>query len=117
MIVAPLSPAEAAHRLLLDEDAHWTAQAAYALAVYLHDTSVELDEPYVCNPTAIRQEFVEYASATDAARHLTTWEDDRDAYARLQTDEEAEQDALGYLRYQTTVIPVPGGTRVVVQVF
>jgi len=94
-----LTPNQAAHLLLEDENASWTYNGAIALCEYLEENYPEME----FNVGDIRCSYNEYESATAAAED----------YSDFSCDKEAE--ALEYLQDNTTVIVFNGG--IIIQEF
>lgn len=97
-----LSTNEVINELRRDEFAGWSYNGAKALAQYLEEYEESTGEELQLDPVAIRCEFTEYESATDAAAQYTS---------ELTT----EAAALEYLEDHTIVIAYDGG--VIIQDF
>jgi hypothetical protein len=101
-----LSTSEAAHLLLLDDNASWSYEGAHALIDYLEENFPEMEFDRV----AIRCDYSEYENAREAASQYS-WEADKE-----QDEDDQEEDALDYLQNQTMVIELASGG-VVIQEF
>ena len=101
---------EIADALFLDKNAGWSYEGANALAEYLEQYEEDTGEELELDVVAIRCDYSEYASATEAAENYADhdYEDDMD-------DDEKEAAALKYLQDNTTVIEFDGG--VIIQQF
>lgn len=71
---------------------------------YLEDFEDDTGEEYELDVVALCCDWTEYPDAVEAASELTDWEPDEDL-----DDEDNDEDALDYLRTQTTVIEFNGG--------
>ena len=101
-MIRTLTTTEAADLLLRDENAAWSYNGARALVEYLEDyegnsTPIEFDR------VAIRCEFSEYSSATEAAANYDFEPEPGD------DEETTEAAALKYLEDNTQVIQFDGG--------
>jgi len=98
-----LTTNQVADMLMQDDNAAWSYAGARALAEHLEqleeDTGTDMDFDRV----AIRCEFSEHTSATEAAGNYD-WEPEEDA-----GEDEAEKSALQYLQERTAVIEFTGG--------
>jgi hypothetical protein len=98
-----LTTGQVADMLMQDDNAAWSYAGARALAEHLEhleeDTGTDMDFDRV----AIRCEFSEHTSATEAAGNYD-WEPEEDA-----DEDEAEKSALQYLQERTAVIEFTGG--------
>ena len=99
-----LSTWEIADALSRDEYAGWSYEGAKALAEYLEQLEEDIGEEMELDVVAIRCDYSEYASATEAAENYQDNDhgDDMD-------DDEKEAAALKYLQDNTTVIEFDGG--------
>ena len=101
-MIRTLTTTEAADLLLQDSNAAWTYNGARALVEYLEDyegnsTPIEFDR------VAIRCEFSEYSSATEAAANYDFEPEPGD------DEETTEAAALKYQEDNTQVIQFDGG--------
>ena len=101
-MIRTLTTTEAADLLLQDSNAAWTYNGARALVEYLEDyegnsTPIEFDR------VAIRCEFSEYSSATEAAANYDFEPEPGD------DEETTEAAALKYLEDNTQIIQFDGG--------
>ena len=105
-----LSTWEIADALKQDDNAGWSYEGAKAMAEYLEQYEEDAGEEMELDVVAIRCEFTEYATATEAAEEYqdNDYDDDMD-------DDEKEAAALEFLRDRTTVIEFDGG--VIIQDF
>ena len=83
-----LSTERAVQILLNDENANWTIQGAIALVEYLESIEDEIGEPIEFDPIAIRCDYSEYESATEALSDYTSEavKDDDSAIELLQNE-------------------------------
>jgi hypothetical protein len=100
---------EVAAALRADDNANWSYAGALALAEHLEQIDGEGEQEMEFDRVAIRCEFSEHTSATEAAGDYD-WEPEEDA-----DEDEAEKSALQYLQDRTTVIEFTGG--VIIQDF
>ena len=98
-----LTTNQVADMLMQDDNAAWSYAGARALAEHLEEIDRESEQEMDFDRVAIRCEFSEYASATEAAGNYD-WEPGEDA-----DEDEAEKSALQYLQERTTVIEFTGG--------
>ena len=97
-----LTTTEAAELLLRDENAAWSRGGAYALIEYLEEHEEE-SAPMEFDHVAIRCDFKEYSSATEAAAYYDFTPEPGD------DEETTEAEALKYLEDNTQVIRFDGG--------
>jgi hypothetical protein len=105
-----LTTNEVSDYLRRDTSAHWSYEAANALAEYLEELENGASEEMELEVVAIRCDFSEYSSALDAAIEYGYDEMDEEA-----DDEDKEAEALEWMQDHTTVIEFDGG--VVIQQF
>ena len=98
-----LTTHEIAHKLRQDENAGWSYDGALALAEYLEELESDSGQEMEFDRVAIRCDFSEYASATEAASDYG-WEPVED-----NDEDQNETAALGFLHGSTTVIEFDGG--------
>jgi len=98
-----LTTSQVADMLMQDDNAAWSYAGARALAEHLEEIDRESEQEMDFDRVAIRCEFSEYTSATEAAGNYD-WEPGEDA-----DEDEAEKSALQYLQDRTTVIKFTGG--------
>lgn len=98
-----LTVSNIADALYNDRNAGWSYAGAVALAEYLDNLDEETGEETELDVIAIRCDFSEYGSAA-AAYEQQTGEEPEGA-----STEEKEENALAYLRDNTTVIEFDGG--------
>jgi hypothetical protein len=105
-----LSTSQAADLLKADSNASWSRAGAYALVEHLEEIEDECGEEIEFDVVSIRCDFSEYGSALEAA--LDQGFDpsvDLDGSGE-ENDDEKEENALVWLKYQTTqVIEFEGG--------
>jgi hypothetical protein len=104
-----LTTNEIARKLREDENAGWSYAGALALAEYLEEVDREGEQEMEFDRVAIRCDFSEYTSATEAASDYA-WEPDKD-----NDEEQNEEAALDFLQNRTTAITFDGG--VIIQNF
>jgi hypothetical protein len=100
---------EVAAALRADDNANWSYGGALALAGYLEEMEAGTGEEMEFDQVAIRCDFSEHTSATEAASDYD-WEADKD-----NDEEQNEAAALEYLQGRTAVIEFDGG--VIIQNF
>jgi len=98
-----LSTYQIAGALMQDENAKWSRAAAYALSEYLQELEESAGEEQELDVVAIRCDFSEFQSATEAAEAYG-WASDPDEF-----DNANESAALAWLQYRTSVIEFGGG--------
>ena len=104
-----MTTSQIADALRADDNADWSCAGARALAQYLEQYEEDAGEDMEFDRVAIRCEFSEHTSATEAAEDYG-WEADKD------TDEDQnEVAALEFLQGRTAVIEFDGG--VIIQNF
>ncbi len=100
-----LSTSQVADRLYEDRhNAGWSWAGAHALAEHLEELEQDMGEEMEMDVVAIRCEYSEYESATDAASNYSDFEADEDADA-----EDVEAAALEFLNDNTSVVEFSGG--------
>jgi hypothetical protein len=104
-----LTTNQVADMLMQDDNAAWSYAGARALAEHLEEIDRESEQEMEFDRVAIRCEFSEHTSATEAAGNYD-WEPEEDA-----DEDEAEKSALQFLQDRTTVIEFNGG--IIVQEF
>ena len=102
-----LNTYQIADALVRDEYAGWSRAGALALAKYLEEYEKDTGEEMELDVVALRCDFSEYASASEAAGEY-----DR---GPADDDDDKEAAALEWLQDRTTVIEFDGG--VIVQAF
>ncbi len=110
-----LSTSEAVNILTADQYANWSRAGARALVEHLEELEEETGEGIEIERVALRCDYSEYSSAVEAASDLSDWEYRPDEDGADYEEDEAEENALQYLRDRTTVIEFDGG--VIVQSF
>lgn len=102
-----LSTSEAISRLLKDENAKWTYEAAKALVDYYeeleNDSGTEID---FC-PVAIRCDWTHYANFKEIAEYYSKCSGFPNL-DRLENDDEREEAVLTWIDDQTTRLNVSG---------
>jgi hypothetical protein len=98
-----LTTNQVADMLMQDDNAAWSYAGARALAEHLEEIDRESEQEMDFDRVAIRCEFSEHTSATEAAANYD-WEPDEDA-----DEDEADKSALQFLQDRTTVIEFTGG--------
>ena len=73
-----LTTHQAAQELYDDQYAGWSWAGAYALVEYIEEWEEESDTEIEMDVVAIRCDFSEYGTATEAAEELSDWEPDPD---------------------------------------
>ena len=93
-----LTTHEIAHKLRQDENAGWSYDGALALAEYLEELEADCGQEMEFDRVAIRCDFSEYASATEAASDY--------GWGAVEDNDEDQNEtaALGFLHGSTTVI-------------
>ena len=107
-MIRTLTTTEAADLLLQDSNGAWSYAGARALVEYLEDYE-ENSAPIEFDRVAIRCEFSEYSSATEAAANYDFEPEPGD------DEETTEAAALKYLEDNTQVIQFDGG--VIIQAY
>lgn len=98
-----------------EADSSFSYNGAKALYEYLIELEADIGEDIEFDPVAIRCEWCEYESATDAAVDLLAWvprKRNEDEYEE-DAQEENDEKAMKKLEYNTTVICIPDGGVVV----
>lgn len=103
-----LTTSQAAHLLLQDENARWSYAGAFALIKHLEQLEEDCGDEMEFDRVAIRCDWHQYTSASEAADDYCDWEFEGD-------ESEREDAAMEWLRERTQVIEFDGG--VVVQLF
>ena len=98
-----LSTHQIAGSLMQDQNAKWSRGAAYALAEYLQEVEDSAGVEQEFDVVAIRCEFSEFQSATEAAQSYG-WSSDSDEF-----DHANESAALSWLQNRTSAIEFDGG--------
>jgi hypothetical protein len=98
-----MTTSQIADALRADDNAAWSYAGARALAEYLEQYEEDTGEDMEFDRVAIRCDFSEYATATEAAGNYG-FEPDEDA-----DEDEAETAALKFLNDRTMVIEFSGG--------
>ena len=98
-----LSTYQIAGALMQDENAKWSRGAAYALAEHLEEIEQSNGEEMEMDVVAIRCDFSEFPSATEAAEAYG-WSSAPDEF-----DEANESAALSWLQDRTSAIEFDGG--------
>ena len=96
-----------ADHLRNDNAAAWTYEGARALAEFLDALDADTGEDTELDVVAIRCDFSEYGSASEAAQDYG-WEGDADFGPEDDADD-AEAAALEWLHDRTLVVEFPGG--------
>ena len=96
-----------ADHLRNDTNAAWTYEGARALAEFLDDLDADTGEDTELDVVAIRCEFSEYGSASEAAQDHG-WEGDA-AFGTEDDPDDAEAAALSWLHDRTFVVEFSGG--------
>jgi hypothetical protein len=104
-----LTTNEIARKLREDENAGWSYAGALALAEYLEEVDREGEQEMEFDRVAIRCDYSEHTSATEAASDYD-WEADKDS-----DEDQNEAAALEFLQGRTAVIEFDGG--VIIQDF
>lgn len=103
----------------MDRMSGWTRAGLQALFDYLEQLEQDTGEELELDVIAICCDYTEYDSAAEAAEEFG-WErpaiDEDDGQTADEREEEANEAAMKWLEYKTTVIPVDGGG-VVIQAF
>ena len=92
-----LSTNEAAHLLTQDQFARWSYEGAHALIEYLEQMEDDIGQTIEFDPIAIRCDYSEYESATEALSDYTS-----------ETVEDKDE-AMEHLLNETVVIQFKGG--------
>lgn len=98
-----LSTYQIAGALMQDQNAKWSRNAAYSLAEYLQEVEDSAGEEQEFDVVAIRCDFSEFQSATEAAQAYG-WSSDPDEF-----DHANESAALSWLQNRTAAIEFDGG--------
>lgn len=98
-----LTTNEIARKLREDDNAAWSYAGAFALAEFLEQREHDNGEDTEFDRVAIRCEFSEHASASDAASDYD-WQPDEDS-----DEEKNEEAALDFLQNRTIAITFTGG--------
>jgi hypothetical protein len=112
-----LSTNEVTHALLQDDNAGWSYDGAKALAEYLDDMEVEMEEEMELDVVALRCDFSEFESLIDWANEYFTIDQlvetfpiasdpDADDYADL---DDCEEEIRDYIRDNGQLIEFDGG--------
>jgi hypothetical protein len=106
-----LSTAEAAHRLIDDENANWSRAGAFALVEYLKELEEDTGEEIEFCPVSIRCDYSQCDSLEDWA--LEQWGSDKAACAALdcidQDQDVIEEQIREFIRDRGTLIEFDGG--------
>ena len=106
-----LTTNQVADALYDDKNAGWTYAGAKALAEYLEELEDDMGEEMELDVVAVRCEFTEYESATEAAADYV----DKDEPFEGETEEDLEKASLEYLQERTQVVEFDGG--IIIQQF
>ncbi len=110
-----LGNSEAVRLLMNDEYARWSREAAQAIVDHIEEIEESTEQEIEFDPVAIRCDFSEFESATEAASDYG-WEFDGDddgddlAYKKVCS-------ALDFLEGHTLVMQLPKSDGVVIQSF
>jgi hypothetical protein len=114
-----LSTQDIADRLREDKNANWSHSGASALAEHLEELEKESGDEQEFDVVAVRCEFSEYVTATEAAKEFG-WEPENEEGLEGEDEEDREERivsaALEWLKEQTTVIETDGAA-VIIQNF
>lgn len=110
-----LNTYEVADELLKDTCARWSRAGAFALAKYLEELEENAGEEMELDVCAVRCDFLEYASALEAAidynwsPEASILDDDDNIRPDEDVEEENKELALKWLHGRTSVIEFNGG--------
>jgi hypothetical protein len=112
-----LTTSDIAARLRDDKNAGWTYDGSMALAEHLEQLEQDLGESTELDIVAIRCEFTEYGSATEAVKDYSGFEPEEadDDETEDDCEERIEGEALEWLQDRTTVLEFDGG--IIIQQF
>jgi hypothetical protein len=104
-----LSTAEAAHRLIDDENANWTRAGAFALVEYLEEYEESCAYPVEFCPVAIRCDYSEYADLQEWGGERWYLDSDMRSNLNLAIDDDPDSAIRNYIQDHGTLVEFDGG--------